>query len=931
MNLTGYRILSVFFFILISASFVFSQYANNPDNPNYDHLPLEYLQQKQLYKSGGSRSTTVVTINGYDNYKIGTDFAEPHMSVNPNDPLQYFNAYNTNGAHRTFDGHEWLNSTPNFGTSLAGDPVTAHDYSGNLYYMNMYGFISGAKVMRSTNNGNTWLASVTAVSGVDKCWLAADQTDGPYSNYVYAVMTASGGGNVARSTNLGASFQQTATLSTQGLPGMMVCVGPYVEGSTDVPGGAVYVVTNGGNTFSSTYTFYRSTNGGQSFQYRAAKQYANYVGTNSNGRHSVENMRTRPYPFITADNSYGPYRGRLYLVYASNTPSGNGNKPDIFCRYSDDGGVQWSNAVVVNDDPQTTGNHQFMPAVWCDIQTGRLHIHWMDSRDTPTSDYAMIYGTYSDDGGVTFKPNVKISNDKMKINCTTCGGGGSPRYQGDYDAVTSYGNIALHVWTDFRDGSFDSYVGYLPDFAMTVSPSSQTISNDDDTTYFNVNIPSVKLYEDEANFSAELVTSPVAGTISLSFPEGNSISSFPGSAELMVVTSGNVVEGEYTIKIKGEGPNGIPVHYRYATLTVEPPGGATTNVVVMEGWNMVSVPRMAADMSAASLFPGASSNVFGFDNGYVAQSTLENGEGYWVKFGGAESIPVTGEVVTSNIQVSAGWNMIGPFEENIAVASITSNPPGIISSVFYGFSGAYDIANYLNPGKGYWVKTDQDGEILIQQILGKNTPSVIAEIQSEKENWGKIIITDKNGRTSTLYAAETVSSDLFEMPPAPPAGIFDARFSTGKSAEDLSISQRIELNSAAYPVKITLSGVHANISSDNFNSWVNDGNSVTITDPSVRYINITEFTNPVNYELAQNYPNPFNPSTTIKFSIPEKARVAVRIFNSLGEEVESLLNRDLDAGAYEYEFDAAGLSSGIYFYQLEAGSFTQTKKMILMK
>jgi len=83
----------------------------------------------------------------------------------------------------------------------------------------------------------------------------------------------------------------------------------------------------------------------------------------------IQNMRTRPYPFISADNSYGTYRGRLYLVYASNSPAGNGNKPDIFCRYSDDQGATWSSAVTVNDEVNSQNHHQWHPSIWTDKQT----------------------------------------------------------------------------------------------------------------------------------------------------------------------------------------------------------------------------------------------------------------------------------------------------------------------------------------------------------------------------------------------------------------------------------------------------------------------------------------------------------------------------------------------------------------------------------
>lgn len=88
---------------------------------------------------------------------------------------------------------------------------------------------------------------------------------------------------------------------------------------------------------------------------------------------------------------------------------------------------------------------------------------------------------------------------------------------------------------------------------------------------------------------------------------------------------------------------------------------------------------------------------------------------------------------------------------------------------------------------------------------------------------------------------------------------------------------------------------------------------------------------PGEFSLEQNYPNPFNPSTKIKFTLPSKASVVLKVFNILGKEIATLVNGEQDAGNYTVEFDASTLKSGVYFYRLEAGSFTETKKMILMK
>ncbi len=75
-------------------------------------------------------------------------------------------------------------------------------------------------------------------------------------------------------------------------------------------------------------------------------------------------------------------------------------------------------------------HNQWHPSIWCDVQTGRLFVKWMDTRDTPTSDSAYIYASYSDDGGTTWATNQRMSNQKMRINCTTCGGGGTSTISG---------------------------------------------------------------------------------------------------------------------------------------------------------------------------------------------------------------------------------------------------------------------------------------------------------------------------------------------------------------------------------------------------------------------------------------------------------------------------------------------------------------------
>ena len=88
---------------------------------------------------------------------------------------------------------------------------------------------------------------------------------------------------------------------------------------------------------------------------------------------------------------------------------------------------------------------------------------------------------------------------------------------------------------------------------------------------------------------------------------------------------------------------------------------------------------------------------------------------------------------------------------------------------------------------------------------------------------------------------------------------------------------------------------------------------------------------PQKYELSQNYPNPFNPSTSIKFALPKSSLVTLKIYDIVGREVATLVNQELNAGTFEYSFDGSKLTSGVYFYRIDAGDFTEIKKMMLVK
>jgi len=122
--------------------------------------------------------------------------------------------------------------------------------------------------------------------------------------------------------------------------------------------------------------------------------------------------------------------------------------------------------------------------------------------------------------------------------------------------------------------------------------------------------------------------------------------------------------------------------------------------------------------------------------------------------------------------------------------------------------------------------------------------------------------------------------------------------------------------------------------------WIgSDSGIYRSTEPILTNIILEFEDSPLNFKLHQNYPNPFNPVTTIKYQIPKLSFITIKIYDVLGNEIATIVNEEKPAGSYEVEFDGDGLTSGIYFFRLQAGSpsagsgqsFVETKKMVLLK
>jgi|GEM_PF-1270083 len=366
-------------------------------------------------------------------------------------------------------------------------------------------------------------------------------------------------------------------------------------------------------------------------------------------------------------------------------------------------------------------------------------------------------------------------------------------------------------------------------------------------------------------------------------------------------------------------------------------------VNVANGWNMVSIPGLLpVDQNVNSwwAYRDMTANVFRYSSGYIPVTTAVPGTGYWMKHAGARTYNTGGEwpanginIVPHNpISAAAGWNLFGGYELVVTAANVTTNPPGLQSGPIYKYSGGYSVASTLDPGYGYWIKLNAAGQIIIPETMAKGEV-----VEYFPEDWGRIVLTDATGINYTLYAVKgEVNLDNYELPPAPPAGTFDIRFSSGRIAEDInSAIKTIDMSGVTYPLTVRVEGMDIRLMDEtgkSINVNLKAGEDVVISDATVMKLMVSGELIPAKYSLEQNYPNPFNPSTIIEFSLPEDVtNVKLSIYNALGEKVAELVNTSLTAGKYQYQWNASNVATGVYIYELRTDKFVSVKKMLLMK
>jgi hypothetical protein len=442
-----------------------------------------------IYKGSNINNPLIALTNSPDILIDNTTgYSESENSVTIN-PVNISKALNSNN---TVDENPFPNSTVsefttiNQGVNWAGNvnPFTA-SYSDpateisndNHHYIGYIDDFGNQTVAVSINEGATWQSYLIAPGG-DKNHLKVDKSlTGNYINHVYAAWVDFGGLNdkriaFAKSSNSGVSWSSPFSISTASAGSDPKSFDQGVNLQTG-PNGLLYATwaiydtwPNKNGSDESAIGFASSGNGGQTFN-SAIRIVDNIRGIRLTK--VGKGIRTNSYPTMAVDNSFGPNRGSIYVVWANiGTPGVNtGNDVDVYLIKSLNGGVSWTTPQKVNTSTAGQGKKHFFPWITCDQTTGKLHIIYYDDRSVGSTE-CETWMSSSFDGGSTWS-DYKISD----VSFTPVPIIGD--YFGDYLGVSANDDVIYPVWTDNRTGKALAYTSPL--ISNDFCPTSLTIQN----------------------------------------------------------------------------------------------------------------------------------------------------------------------------------------------------------------------------------------------------------------------------------------------------------------------------------------------------------------------------------------------------------------------------------------------------------------------
>ena len=361
-------------------------------------------------------------------------------------------------------------------------------------------------------------------------------------------------------------------------------------------------------------------------------------------------------------------------------------------------------------------------------------------------------------------------------------------------------------------------------------------------------------------------------------------------------------------------------------------------------WNLVGLPLEVEDASYGFLFPESiEGTLYSFDDGYISGSDLAPGEGYWLRFANAGSTAIDGTPINElTLSLNEDWNLVSGLSGDVSIYSVSDPDSVLVPGTLYGFNEGYVETDIIVPGYGYWLRAFQAGDItLTSGALAKTAPRDFS--RKAKANSFTVNSTDLYFGIE-LSAREKLS---YSLPPKPPSGAFDIRFSDDAklcSSDECVIEVMSDGNPLTFDCNIKDGEVWELVPViSNETKWsaaipMNGKKKITLDSDIEKLIlrKSQSTTIPQKFVLHSAYPNPFNPITSLRYDLPEQAQVTLTIYDLMGRVVTQLVNTIQEGGYKSVQWNATDMhgrvvSAGVYLYQIRAGEFVQTRKMVLLK
>jgi hypothetical protein len=512
------------------------------------------------------------------------------------------------------------------------------------------------------------------------------------------------------------------------------------------------------------------------------------------------------------------------------------------------------------------------------------------------------------------------------------------------------------------------------DFSNSViSPNNRirvnSISEVSNTTIVSPSGNKLYVIEDGLLFQA-LASSPHAAVRAVQF-FANDLMIGEVNEEPYELTFFNLAEGKYTLKAIALFTDNSRAESNTVMITVK--SRRTTQIFLLhQGWNTISTYLEPDVSDVNSLLSGIIDNLsmVSSNTGNVYWPSLDIDEinqwdyheGYQLYMDNSDTLIISGSKIDPSanpIELSAGWNLTGylpdqPFPIEKALETIGHTVQIVTNNsgeIYWPETGINSIGD-MTPGQGYKI------------FVGSDTKLIYPSLNSENQNFvtdDNILSRNKtNADNKKHYVINKVSTGIASVLLVEIEGLFfgneigvwtesgklvgSGHVINGKAAltvwgrneflpdndfgANMQESLWLTLWSAGmekeYPLKI--------IALHTIDGQIRDQQNLFFEPDAILIAKVEiEETIPQSYTLEQNFPNPFNPTTTIRYEIPRDAKVTIDVYNLLGQKIRTLVDEEHSAGVYQIVFTGEMLASGVYFYRIQAGNYTEIKKMVLLR